>query len=176
VSARAPDAGTPPWHHLPANRWNPHAWVVGEPDVGEGCWIGAFTVIDGSGGLTIGPGCDISAGAQIYTHSTVQRAVTGGRAPVERRPTRIGAQCHIGAAAVVLMGVVLGDRCVVGAGAVVREGTVAPDDSVLVGVPARVLPRSSVASEHLGESLPAAAVRGDDHHHEGERHQQPHTE
>ena len=32
---------------LPANPWNEHAWVVGEPEVGEGTWIGAFTVIDG---------------------------------------------------------------------------------------------------------------------------------
>jgi acetyltransferase-like isoleucine patch superfamily enzyme len=135
----------PAWHHLPDNPYNPHAWVIGEPEVGPGCWIGGFTVIDASGGLRIGTGCDISAGAQIYTHSTVRRAVTGRRAPIERRPTVIGDNCHIGAQAVLLMGVTLGDRCVVGAGAVVLEGTVAPDDSLLVGVPARVLPGATSA-------------------------------
>ncbi|WP_457208864.1 hypothetical protein, partial [Nocardioides sp. P5_C9_2] len=62
---------------LPANPWNEHAWVVGEPDVGEGTWIGAFTVIDASGGLTIGAGCDISSGVQIYTHSSAKRCVSG---------------------------------------------------------------------------------------------------
>ena len=66
----------PEWHHLPENPYNPHAWIVGEPAIGPGCWIGAFTVIDGSGGLTIGAGCDISAGAQIYTHSTVRRVLS----------------------------------------------------------------------------------------------------
>ena len=79
---------TPPdWHHLPDNPYNPHAWFVGEPEIGEGCWIGAFTVIDGSGGLTIGRGCDISAGAQIYSHSTVKRVVTDRAAEIERAAT-----------------------------------------------------------------------------------------
>lgn len=129
-------------HGLPANPYNPHAWIIAEPEIGAGCWIGAFTVLDGSGGLTIGRECDISCGAQIYTHSTVARVVAGRRREQEpeRRPTRIGDHCHIGANAVILMGADIGDHCVVGAGALVREGTVAPPWSVLVGVPARVLP------------------------------------
>ena len=55
---------------LPPNTYNAHAWFVATPTVGEGTWIGAFTVIDGSGGLTIGKGCDISSGVHIYTHSS----------------------------------------------------------------------------------------------------------
>jgi len=127
-------------HHLPANPYNPHAWVLGEPVIGDDVWIGAFTVIDGSGGLTIGHGCDISAGAQIYTHSTVERCASERRRPIVRTETRIGDWVHIGANAVVLMGADIGDHCVVGAGAVVKEGTVAPPYSLLVGVPARVIP------------------------------------
>jgi acetyltransferase-like isoleucine patch superfamily enzyme len=135
-----PDGHAPPaWHHLPSNPWNPHAWIVGEPDIGEGCWIGAFTVIDGSGGLRIGRGCDISAGAQIYSHSTVARAVSAGRRPVDRSTTEIGDHVHIGAGAIVLMGARIGDHSVIAAGTVVTENTVAPPYSVLVGVPARVL-------------------------------------
>lgn len=130
----------PEWHHVPLNPYNPHAWLVGEPQIGADVWIGAFTVIDGSGGLTIGDGCHISAGAQIYTHSTVARALSAGELPTERRPTSIGAFSHIGAGAVVLMGVTLGRRCVVAAGAVVLEGTVAPDNSLLAGTPATVRP------------------------------------
>lgn len=131
----------PAWHHLPRNPYNAHAWLVGEPHVGDDVWIGAFTVIDGSGGLTIGDGCHISAGAQIYTHSTVARALSAGELPTERRPTSIGAHCHVGAGAIILMGSMIGSRCVVGAGAVVLEGTVAPDDSLIVGNPATVRPR-----------------------------------
>ena len=29
---------------LPPNPYNPHAWLIGEPSIGEGTWIGAFTV------------------------------------------------------------------------------------------------------------------------------------
>lgn len=127
-------------HHLPANPFNPHAWILGEPEIGDDVWIGAFTVIDGSGGLTIGHGCDISAGAQIYSHSTVERAVSDRALPIRREATRIGRNVHIGANAVVLMGADIGDHSIVGAGAVVKEGTVAPPYSVLVGVPARIIP------------------------------------
>lgn len=133
-------AAPPDWHHLPPNTYNAHAWFVGEPDIGAGCWIGAFTVIDGSGGLTIGPGTDISAGAQIYTHSTVRRAISGHDHDIERAPTTIGANVHVGAAAVILMGCRIGDRCVIGAGAVVPQGTVVPDEALVVGVPARIIP------------------------------------
>lgn len=132
---------TPPaWHGLPRNPFNPHAWVVGEPQIGADVWIGAFTVIDGSGGLEIGDGCDISAGAQIYTHSTVERCVSERERDIQRASTKIGAYVHIGANAVVLMGSDIGDHCVVAAGAVVTENTVAPPFSVLRGVPATVYP------------------------------------
>ena len=126
---------TPDWHHLPANPYNPQAWIVGEPEIGEGCWIGAFTVIDGSGGLSIGRGCDISAGAQIYSHSTVKRVLTEGRSEIERSPTSVGNHVHVGAGAVILMGSTIGDHCIIGAGAVVPQFTVVPEWSVVVGVP-----------------------------------------
>lgn len=124
---------------LPANPYHPHAWFVGEPSIGADCWIGAFCVIDGSGGLTIGNGCNLSAGTQIYTHSTAARCVSAGALPIERKPTSIGNHVYVGANAVVLMGSSIGDHSVVAAGAVVKEGTVAPPYSLLVGVPARVV-------------------------------------
>lgn len=126
-------------HGIPGNRYNPHAWVIGDPDIGEDVWIGAFTVIDGSGGLTIGFGCDVSAGVQIYTHSTVARCVTDRASPIERAATTVGRNVHIGANAVILMGTSIGDYSIVAAGAIVREYTEAPPYSLLVGVPARVI-------------------------------------
>jgi acetyltransferase-like isoleucine patch superfamily enzyme len=132
------DPGIPPWHGITGNRFNPHAWIIGEPQIGDDVWIGAFTVIDGSGGLSIGDGCDISAGAHIYTHSTVGRCLTEGARGIDRDSTVIGAHVHVGANAVVLKGSRIGDHCVVAAGAVVTEGTIAPPYSVLRGVPARV--------------------------------------
>lgn len=125
---------------LPANPYHPHAWFVGEPSIGEGCWIGAFCVIDGSGGLSIGKACNLSAGTQIYTHSTAARCVSEGALPIERHSTSIGDHVYIGANAVVLMGSEIGHHSVIAAGAVVKEHTVAPPYSLVVGVPARVIP------------------------------------
>jgi acetyltransferase-like isoleucine patch superfamily enzyme len=130
----------PTVHHegaaLPANPYNPHAWMTGDPEIGAGTWIGAFTVIDGSGGLTIGAGCDISSGAQIYTHSSVRRCVSERAFPdVERAPVRIGDHVFVGAGAIITMGVTIGEHSVVGAGAVVTRDV--PPYTVVSGVPAR---------------------------------------
>ncbi|RDV45530.1 acyltransferase [Leifsonia sp. ku-ls] len=123
---------------LPENPYNPHAWIVGEPVIGEGTWIGAFTVIDGSGGLTVGAGCDIASGVHIYTHSSAKRCVSGRRYPqVDRAPVTIGDRVFIGANAVINMGVTIGDEAIVGAGAVVNDDV--PARTVVGGVPARVI-------------------------------------
>jgi acetyltransferase-like isoleucine patch superfamily enzyme len=133
---------------LPPNPWNPHAWVVGEPQVGAGTWIGAFTVLDGSGGLTIGAGCDISSGAQIYTHSSARRCVSGRTfAEVERAPVRIGDQVFVGAGAIIQMGVTIGDRSVVAAGAVVTGDV--PPCTVVAGIPARPTARVVVDGDDV---------------------------
>jgi acetyltransferase-like isoleucine patch superfamily enzyme len=117
--------------------------VIGEPEVGEGTWIGAFTVVDGSGGLTIGRGCDISSGVHIYTHSSVRRCVSGRAYPeVDRRPVAIGDRVFVGANAVVSMGVTVGDGAVIGAGAVVTHDV--PAGAIVVGVPARVIGRVEI--------------------------------
>jgi len=34
-------------HGIAPNSYNPHCWIVGEPKIGKGTWIGAFCVIDG---------------------------------------------------------------------------------------------------------------------------------
>lgn len=131
---------------LPPNPWHEHAWVVGDPEVGEGTWIGAFTVIDGSGGLRIGAGCDVSSGVQIYTHSSARRCVSGRRfSDVERASVTIGDRVFLGAGAIVNMGVTIGDEAVVGAGAVVTADV--PARAIVGGVPARVIGRVELDAE-----------------------------
>ncbi|GAA0223641.1 hypothetical protein GCM10010492_22170 [Saccharothrix mutabilis subsp. mutabilis] len=123
-------------HGLPPNPYNRHAWITGDPEIGPGTWIGAFAVLDGSGGLRIGAGCDVSSGVHIYTHSSMKRCVSGRAYPtVDRAPVTIGDRVFLGANAVVMMGVTIGDEAVVAAGAVVSKD-VAPR-TVVAGVPAR---------------------------------------
>lgn len=121
---------------LPPNAYHELAWITGEPTIGEGTWIGAFTVLDASGGLTIGRGCDISCGVQIYTHSSARRCVSARNYPdIDRAPVTIGDHVFLGANAVVNMGVSIGDHAIIGAGAVVTRDI--PAFTVVAGVPAR---------------------------------------
>ncbi len=125
---------------LPPNPYNDLCWIVGDPRIGEGTWIGAFTLIDGQGGLEIGRGCNISSGAQILTHSTVQRCISERiYDKVDRAATLIEDFVFIGSNAVVLMGCRIGHHSVIAAGAVVLEHTIVEPFSLWAGVPARFI-------------------------------------
>lgn len=127
-------------HGITPNKYNPHAWIINDPEIGEGTWIGAFTVIDGIGGLKIGKGCDISCGVHIITHSTVKRCVTGRKYnDVEKSETIIEDHVFIGEHATILKGVHIGHHSVIAAGAVVKENTVIPPYSLVAGVPGRII-------------------------------------
>lgn len=129
-----------PQHGFPANPYNAHAWIINDPQIGAGTWIGPFTVIDGIGGLKIGKGCDISSGAHVLSHSTVRRCISERRyAEIDRAETVIEDFVFIGENATILMGVRVGHHSVIGAGAVVEEYTVIPPFSLVVGVPGRVV-------------------------------------
>ena len=121
--------------------------VLGDVQVGRNTWIGPFVVLDGSGGLSIGSNCSISAGVQIYTHDTVRWAVTGGQAAPERSPTRIGSNCYIGPNTVVAKGVHIGDGCIVGANSLVLKDI--PAGQKAYGTPCRAVGPASFADDLL---------------------------
>lgn len=127
-------------HGIPPNPYNVHCWLTYDPKIGEGTWVGAFTLLDGRGGLTIGSGCDISSGAQILTHSSVRRCLSERRYDVvDCLPTVIEDHVFVGTNAVILMGSHVGHHSIVAAGAVVLERTQIPPYSLVAGVPARVV-------------------------------------
>jgi len=113
------------------------SYVYGDVRVGANTWIGPFTLLDGSGGLSIGEYCSISAGVHIYTHDTVAWAVSGGRIPPQRSAVAIGDNTYIGSQVVIARGVTIGDHCVIGAGSFVNRSI--PPYSVAVGSPCRVI-------------------------------------
>ncbi len=149
---------------LPPNPYHELAWIAGTPEIGQGVWIGAFTLIDGLGGLKIGDGCNISSGAQVLSHSTARRCVTERVLDVvDKKATELGAHVFVGANAIVLMGAKVGHHSIVAAGAVVLEDAVIPPYSLVAGVPARVV--RSIESEvktwrEEGGRAEAAALAG----------------
>jgi acetyltransferase-like isoleucine patch superfamily enzyme len=115
--------------------------------VGDNVWIGHHAVIDGSNGVILGEGVQISYAAGIFTHGS-HNAVrlygdryvhtdTDKRKGYVRASVEIGEYCFIGAGAIIRPGVNLGKGCLVAAGSVVTKS--APEFSILRGNPARVV-------------------------------------
>ena len=109
------------------------AVVLGKISVGSHVWIGPFTLLDGSGGLTIGDYVSIAAGVQIYSHDSVQWALSGGTAAYEYAPVSIGSRCYIGPNTVIGKGVTIGDGCIIGANSLVLRDV--PAGSKAFGTP-----------------------------------------
>jgi acetyltransferase-like isoleucine patch superfamily enzyme len=114
-----------------------YSYVYGDVKVGKNTWIGPYTLLDGTGGLTIGDYCSISAGVHIYTHDTVEWALSGGKAKDKHAPVKIGDCCYIGSQAVITKGVSIGERSVIGACAFVNCDI--PPFSIAVGAPCRTI-------------------------------------
>lgn len=127
-------------HGIPSNKYNPHAWIINNPDIGEGTWIGVFTVIDGIGGLKIGKYCDISCGVHIITHSTVKRCVTERKYnKLDKAKTVIEDYVFIGENATILKGAHIGHHSIIAAGSVVEEKTIIPPYSLVAGIPGKLV-------------------------------------
>jgi maltose O-acetyltransferase len=73
---------------------------------------------------------------QIYTATHPLNAIYR-RSKENAEPITIGDDCWIGGGAIICPGVTIGKGCVIGAGAVVTHDI--PDNSLAVGVPARVI-------------------------------------
>jgi acetyltransferase-like isoleucine patch superfamily enzyme len=133
--------------------WRPHSRVGTHTQLehpaglrlGDHVYIGQFNLIDASGGLEIGEGCQITNHVSVLTHSS-HRALRlerdrywGHAAPAGfvRLPTRLGPWCFIGPHSVIAPGAVLGQGVLVKAYSHVR-GEV-PDFAIVEGNPARVV-------------------------------------
>lgn len=115
-----------------------NSYVFGKVSIGKKCWIGPFTIIDGSGGrVKIGSYCTLSSGVQIYTHHTVKWSLTGGKARYEKASVSIGNCCYLGPYVVVSKGTKIGKCSLIGANSLVNSDI--PPYSIAFGSPCRVV-------------------------------------
>lgn len=119
--------------------------VIGDVRVGANTWIGPFTILDGSGTLEIGDFCSISAGVQIYTHDTVQWAISGGHGEIEYSAVHIGSCCYIGPGTIISKGVTIGSRCIIGANSFVNRDI--PEGSRAWGTPCKIQPMVTIGDQ-----------------------------
>lgn len=95
--------------------------------IGEGTMIDMGAILGGR--ATVGKNCHVGAGAVL----------AGVVEPASATPVIIEDEVFIGANAVVIEGVRIGRGCVIAAGSVVIEDV--PENSVVAGVPGRVIKR-----------------------------------
>lgn len=111
-----------------------NSYVFGDVNVGKNTWVGPFTILDGTGGLSIGQYCNISAGVQIYTHSSLEWVLTRGTASYKYAKTQIGDCVYIGSQCILDKGIKIGDHSIVAANSYVNKSF--PSYSVIAGTPA----------------------------------------
>lgn len=106
--------------------------------------------------ITLGENVYITDGVKFVTHDGATLLFRDRIPDLElTKPIKVGSNVYFGNNAVILPGVTIGSNVIIGAGAVVTKDI--PDNSVAVGVPARVvktadeyLEKAKAASLHLG--------------------------
>lgn len=125
--------------HNKENKYHPLVWINGDPTIGPGTYIGAFSEINAKGAsVIIGAGCDIASFVAINAADSHRRTI-GLADEIERRDIFIGDNVFIGTHSAVLGGASIGERSVIAAGTIVRAGEI-PPFSLVVGNPAVVRP------------------------------------
>ncbi len=124
--------------------FEPNVWIVA-PDrarvrIGAGTFLNQGVMVAAQELVEIGEHCMLANGCFV---SDAAHRFDDPDQPVpwqgftSKGPTRIGANCWLGAHVVVTSGVSIGERCVIGAGSVVTHDL--PSFSIAAGAPAKVL-------------------------------------
>ena len=128
----------------PSRFWvAPDAHVIGQVELGDdvGIWFGAVLRGDNEP-IELGDGTNIQEGTVIHTDPgkpvKIGKGCTIGHKAIIHGCT-IGDNSLIGMGATVLNGAKIGRNCLVGANALVTEGKEFPDNSLIVGAPAKAI-------------------------------------
>jgi carbonic anhydrase/acetyltransferase-like protein (isoleucine patch superfamily) len=129
---------------------HPAAHVIGDVTLAARVSVWPTAVLRGdTAAITVGEDSNVQDGAIVHVDMGVPCTI-GARVAIGHRAIVHGAtvsdDCLIGMGAILLNRVVVGSGSIIGAGAVCREGMEIPPDSLVVGVPARVI-RQTTAKE-----------------------------
>jgi len=121
------------------NRFHPLVWINGDPEVGEGTYIGGLSEINANGArVVIGRHCDIASFVAINVADSHKRCI-GVADTSDIGDITIGDHVFIGSHSVILGGTLIGHHSVVGAGSVLRNAVI-PPFSLVIGNPAVIKP------------------------------------
>lgn len=117
----------------------PGAVVCGDVTVGEGTafWFNSVCRAELQP-IKIGKRCNIQDCAVIHNLCTLGDDVSVGHGAIVHGAT-VGDRVIVGMGATVLDGAVIGNDCIIGAGALVTGKMNAPDGSMILGSPAKVV-------------------------------------
>ncbi|MBE6964356.1 MAG: gamma carbonic anhydrase family protein [Ruminococcaceae bacterium] len=131
------------------------AAVVGDVTLAKGVSVWYNAVLRGDeGAITVGENTNIQDGAILHEETKVGAGCTIGHNAIVHGCT-VGDNVLIGMGAVVLNGARIGNNCIVGAGALVTGKMDAPDGSMLLGSPAKIV-RALTEAEIEGNRESAA--------------------
>jgi carbonic anhydrase/acetyltransferase-like protein (isoleucine patch superfamily) len=121
----------------------PTAVVIGKVKLEENTSVWWGSVLRGDNeAIVVGAGSNIQDGCVLHTDPgfplVIGREVTVGHMAMLHGCT-IGDGTLIGIGAVVLNGATIGKNCLIGARALVTEGKAIPDNSMVLGAPAKVV-------------------------------------
>ncbi len=129
----------------------PSADIIGnvEIDSGSSVWFNS-TIRADSNKVKIGKNVSIQDNCVVHTDSDhpteiSDNVVVGHKALVHG--AKIGSNTIIGMGSILLSGSSVGGNCIIGAGSVVTEGSSIPDNSIAIGIPAKVV--KQVTPQHM---------------------------
>ena len=142
----------------PTSFLHPTASLIGDVQVGPGCYIGAGASLRGDFGRIVVEGdssiqdnCTLHTGAG--SDCVIGRGATVGHGSIVHGAT-IGANALVGMNAVVLDEAVIGDESLIGALSLVKSDMRAPERSLIAGNPARIvrqLPPEAIVWKNDGD-------------------------
>lgn len=141
----------------------PTAYVVGRVTIGarSSLWYGA-TVRGDTGAVEIGEDTSIQEAATVHTEgertTRIGSRVTMGHHALVHA-AEVGDDCIIGVNASVLTGAKVGSGCIIAAHALVPEGKEIPPNSLVVGVPGKILREVTSAERERIERTAGNYVR-----------------